>query len=224
MLLGPVQVIPLAPQQAASAIVEGLLVSAEGRDCPPAGHDTQVSLPDGTGTVQLPGGLPCRDLQVHPLVPGLEGSTGYYRAIGALDTATEGSSPANLHIRGWALDPDYEGGVIDVDVYADGVGLGRFPAEQSRADVDALYPVHHAFDLSVKRRPASTTSAPTPSAPGRAGPMVSTTCSGADHCSSAPSANPSALSTASRTTRHRPVSEQSPPPGGRSTPTSRPHR
>jgi hypothetical protein len=69
--------------------------------------------------------------------------------VGSLDQVTR--IPTGVKVRGWALDPDSAGSTA-VDVYANGVGLGRIQATGVRNDVAKAYPGYgaaHGFDLSI---------------------------------------------------------------------------
>ncbi len=69
--------------------------------------------------------------------------------VGSLDQVTR--IPTGIKVRGWALDAD-SAGSIPVDVYANGVGLGRIQATGVRNDVAKAYPGYgaaHGFDLSI---------------------------------------------------------------------------
>ena len=68
--------VPLQPGQSASAIIEALDFNEDGTACKPW-SGLLVTAPDDTRSTQLvwaAGG--CADPQVHPVVPGLEGSLG----------------------------------------------------------------------------------------------------------------------------------------------------
>lgn len=59
--------------------------------------------------------------------------------------------PTGVRVRGWALDADTTGS-IPVDVYANGVGIGRIKATNVRNDVAKAYPQYgnaHGFDFSI---------------------------------------------------------------------------
>ncbi len=59
--------------------------------------------------------------------------------------------PTGVRVRGWALDADTTGS-IPVDVYANGVGIGRIKAGNVRNDVAKAYPQYgnaHGFDFSI---------------------------------------------------------------------------
>jgi hypothetical protein len=69
--------------------------------------------------------------------------------IGHLDAVTR--QPNGLRVQGWALEPDTDGPGF-VDVYANGVGLGRIVAGNARPDVGNAYPGYgdaHGFDITV---------------------------------------------------------------------------
>ena len=62
--------------------------------------------------------------------------------IGSLDSATRQSN--GVRVRGWALDADTTGGVM-VDIYVNGVGYARIPANLGRGDVGRAHPGYGDF-------------------------------------------------------------------------------
>ncbi len=69
--------------------------------------------------------------------------------IGSFDTAIRVASGIRIH--GWALDADTTAATY-VDIYANGVGFARIPANQARSDVGAAFPAYgifRGFDLVV---------------------------------------------------------------------------
>ena len=62
--------------------------------------------------------------------------------IGSLDSAARQAN--GVRVRGWALDADTTSGVM-VDIYVNGVGYARIPANQGRADVGRAYPAYGIF-------------------------------------------------------------------------------
>jgi hypothetical protein len=69
--------------------------------------------------------------------------------IGKLDTATHQAD--GIRVRGWALDADTTSSTM-VDIYANGVGYARIPANQGRNDVGDAYPAYgifRGFDIVV---------------------------------------------------------------------------
>jgi hypothetical protein len=61
---------------------------------------------------------------------------------GRIDEMTR--QPDGLHLKGWALDPDSLS-PARVDVYANGVGVARVPANTLRTDVGSLFPGYGSF-------------------------------------------------------------------------------
>ena len=69
--------------------------------------------------------------------------------IGHLDSATRVAS--GIRVRGWALDADTTSAAM-VDIYANGVGYARIPANQGRNDIGAAFPdygIFRGFDVVV---------------------------------------------------------------------------
>lgn len=78
--------------------------------------------------------------------------------IGLLDAAVDGHvrpSAGNLHLTGWTIDGDEPTSHPFVDVYVDGAGSGRSIADVPRADLDALAPNDHGFDISLNVSPGT---------------------------------------------------------------------
>ena len=74
--------------------------------------------------------------------------------IGSVDVVA--AVPGNLHVGGWALDPETKD-PIDVHVYVNNVLAGGFLANNPRPDVDAAYGgvgALHGFDLTIPNRGA----------------------------------------------------------------------
>lgn len=69
--------------------------------------------------------------------------------IGRIDAIS--SAPGGLRIRGWAFDRDQPSTSISVAVYLDGGGIGWFPTNVPRSDVNRIYHLtgSHGFDLTV---------------------------------------------------------------------------
>lgn len=74
--------------------------------------------------------------------------------IGNLDSVTVGG-PRRAIATGWTFDADSPGS-ISVDVYADGVKMGRFPAALQRNDVAAAFPAAgglHGYSINLDLAP-----------------------------------------------------------------------
>jgi hypothetical protein len=69
--------------------------------------------------------------------------------VGNVDGVTRG--PNGVRVCGWTLDPD-SGGPAMVDIYANGIGLGRIAADRPRPDIAHAFPGYggaHGFDVVV---------------------------------------------------------------------------
>ena len=73
--------------------------------------------------------------------------------IGRIDDVS--SAPGGLRIRGWAFDQDQGATSISVAVYLDGGGIGWFPTNVPRPDVNRIYRLtgSHGFDITVPAAP-----------------------------------------------------------------------
>ena len=68
-----------------------------------------------------------------------------YNPIGFLDTVS--TTATGIIVSGWSLDPD-TASPINVDIYADGIGLGRLTANLARPDIASIFPAYggsHGF-------------------------------------------------------------------------------
>ncbi len=73
--------------------------------------------------------------------------------FGHLDIGVGHSGTAVL--RGWAIDPDNSAAPIAVEVYRDGLGVGRFPTGGLRPDVNLAYGIRgaHGFEIPIRSAP-----------------------------------------------------------------------
>jgi hypothetical protein len=69
---------------------------------------------------------------------------------GQVDQLAAGTGTAT--VRGWAYDPDQPGKQISVAVYVDNKGVGWFPTNIVRQDVNGLFHITggHGFDIPIK--------------------------------------------------------------------------
>lgn len=76
---------------------------------------------------------------------------------GHLDSAT--ATWTRVRLRGWAFDPDTPSASIVVAVHEDGRGVGRWPANKLRSDVNRLFGIrgYHGFDFTFTGRPGTHT-------------------------------------------------------------------
>ncbi len=74
--------------------------------------------------------------------------------VGCLD-GVQAAPNGQIHVSGWAYDPDEPGTEIAVDIYRDGVGVARFGTGRPRPDVNAVFgiPGSHGFDLTFDTPP-----------------------------------------------------------------------
>ncbi|MEP6560523.1 MAG: M15 family metallopeptidase [Nakamurella sp.] len=64
-----------------------------------------------------------------------------------------------VRVSGWAFDPDVPATQIPIDIYADGVGISRFPTGISRQDVNSAFGItgDHGFDVQIQLAPGNHT-------------------------------------------------------------------
>jgi len=116
------------------------------------GFVAEFDSPPGDQTVQVYG-INVSGGTGNPLIGQVPVTVGI--PIGYLDNVVAG--PGTASIQGWAFDPDVPSKSIQVAVYRNGQGVGWFPANGSRPDVNAAFGLsgQHGFVIDVPSPPGS---------------------------------------------------------------------